>query len=68
MKKIKDRVLNITGGVSIPTCLENDTTYKIIGEITTYAVGDERSNQDGTYNIHHRAKITDELNLIKGKT
>ena len=65
---VNERILNITGGISIPDKLENDCEYTIIGKITTYAVGDQRSNQNGTYNIHNKAKVSDELNLVKGET
>lgn len=60
-------VLHITGGAEIESAVENDTEYQIVGLITTFSVGDERSNQDGSYQIHNKAKFSGPITLIKGE-
>jgi len=60
-----DYLIQITGKAYIAAPLANDTSYQFTGEITTYGV-DERSNQDGTQKITHKAKFSDVVHLIKG--
>lgn len=63
---VNDRVLHITGGASITEDLELETTYLLSAEITTKSVGDQRSNGDGTVNLHTKAGITGLVVLTKG--
>lgn len=66
--EINDRILTISGGASITEDLVNDTTYLLNAEITTFSVGDQRSNNNGSVNIHNKAKITGLVVLTKGNT
>lgn len=66
--QVNDRILSLTGGASITDDLLNDTEYLLTAEITAYSVGDQRSNNDGTVNIHNKAKITGLVVLKKGDT
>lgn len=63
---MNSNVLHLTGGAEIEATLDNDTEYELVAPITTYSVKDERSNQDGTYTYHHKAKISGPITLIKG--
>lgn len=64
--EINDRILTVTGGASITEDLELDTVYLLSAEVTTKSVGDNRTNNDGTINIHNKAGITGVVVLTKG--
>lgn len=66
--EINDRLLSISGSASITDDLLNDTEYLLSAEITTFSVGDQRSNNNGSVNIHNKAKITGLVVLTKGET
>lgn len=66
--EINDRTLSITGSASITDDLVNDTAYLISAEITTYSVGDQRSNNNGTVDVKNKAKISGIVVLQKGDT
>jgi len=61
-----DHYLRITGKVNLPTALEVDTEYEVIGVISTYGC-DSSSKQDGTHNHTHKAMFSDAVQLIKGE-
>lgn len=63
---INSHILHLTGGASIEQAVENDTDYQIIAPITTFSVGDQRSRQDGTFDVHYKAKISGPVTLIRG--
>lgn len=64
---MKTFFLKVTGAAAIETSLENDTDYELVASISTYSVGDERSQQNGDYEIFHKAKIIGAVTLIKGQ-
>lgn len=66
--EINDRTIAITGNASITEDLLNDTEYLLTAEITTYSVGDQRSNNNGTVDVRNKAKISGVVVLQKGET
>lgn len=68
-----ENVLHLTGAVSIDRELELDHDYKLEATAEVYTAGERRSNQDGTFNLHQKAKLltcdilTDEGERIIGK-
>lgn len=61
-----DHYLRITGKVNIPTSLDDDTEYQVVGIISTFGT-DSTSKQDGTFNYTHKAQFSDAVQLIKGE-
>lgn len=66
MENTDDHYLRVTGKVNVPTALEVDTEYEVIGVISTYGC-DSSSKQDGTHNHTHKAMFSDAVQLIKGE-
>lgn len=66
--EINDRTISITGSASISEDLLNDTAYLLSAEVTTYSVGDQRSNSNGTVDVRNKAKISGVVVLQKGDT
>jgi hypothetical protein len=68
-ENIDERILRITGSCCILENLLNDTDYILTAPITTYSTDEKRSNQDGSYNLNFKAKITGAVELeSKGHT
>lgn len=65
MKEINENLLALTGKAVIGDCLKEDHEYQLVTEITVYGT-DTRSNNDGTFNHVHKAKITGPVALVQG--
>lgn len=65
MNSQDDHYLRITGRVNIPTPMDDDTSYQIVGVVDTYGT-DRTSKQDGTFTVTHKAMFSDAVTLFKG--
>lgn len=64
---MKTNFLKITGSAAIESVLENDQDYELVANISIYSAGEERSQQNGDYEVFHKAKINGAVTLIKGQ-
>lgn len=60
-----EHLMKITGSFYVECALDNDTDYQIVATVSTYGM-DIRSNNDGSSKVTHKAKVTSDVQLIKG--
>lgn len=66
MDKIDNYILKITGGIYIPEELDKEKVLSITNaEVTLYSE-EKRDNQDGTYNLVYKGKVTSGVDFTQG--
>ena len=60
-----EHIVRITGGFSVEAPLEIDQEYKVAMPVDVFSA-EMRSNQDGTFNKHYKAKVSGMVTLVKG--
>jgi hypothetical protein len=64
---INSYILRITSGAELADKLDTTKSFKISAELDCFAV-EKRDNQDGTFNIVYKSRITSPIEVIQGET
>lgn len=65
MDKIDNYILKISGGIYIPEELDKEKVVSITNaEVTLYSE-EKRDNQDGTYNLVYKGKVTSAVEFVQ---
>jgi hypothetical protein len=64
---INSHILKITGGAELNGKIDTAKSFKINAELDCYEVS-KKDNQDGTFDISYKARITSPIEVTQGDT